>query len=534
MTADVDAAGDMCAAGTLRPCVSYWLTRFVLLRLMGLVYFTAFLVAANQLVPLVGHDGLLPADRFMEQVRGHYGSFWNAFWKTPDATFYGGQFPLSVFWWSTSDAMIRAVSWTGVLVSAVVLAGYANALMLLLLWLLYMSVGGIGQIWYGYGWDIQILETGMLAVFLCPLLDGRPFSRSRPPVVVLWLFRWLIFRIMMGAFLIKWRGDECWRDYTALYYHYETQPVPNPLSPLLHRAPHWFNKFGVGVNHFVEFIVPWFCFWPRHARNVAGILMAGFQMTLICTGNLSFLNWLTIIPCIACIDDSVWRRLLPGALVRFAEQAQVEGKVPLAPQVASWAYAVLVAVLSWWPVKNLLSPHQVMNGSFDKLHLVGSYGAFGSVGKERFELIFEGTLDEHPTEKSEWREYEFKVKPGDPKRRPPVITPYHYRLDWQIWYQWFQGLPPPGPSAWPVHFIWKLLHNDAGTLGLLAGNPFPDAPPKFIRVLLYRYNFAPPGNADGAWWVRERVVEWLPPFSTESVPLREFLIANGFIKPGQR
>ena len=201
------------------------------------------------------------------------------------------------------------------------LSGYANALILLVLWALYSSFVHAGQVWYGYGWEIQLLETGLLACFLCPLFDGRPFPKRPPPVPVIWLFRWLAMRIMWGAGLIKLRGDACWADLSCLYYHYQTQPIPNPLSRYLHFAPRWFHQAGVLFNHLVELIAPFFAFGPRWARHAAGALFVLFQAFLIASGNLSFLNWLTIVPALACFDDSVWSRLLPRRLVARAERA---------------------------------------------------------------------------------------------------------------------------------------------------------------------------------------------------------------------
>src|SRR6184192_1712756 len=212
---------------------SYWLTRFVILRLLGFVYAVAFLVAAQQLVPLVGEHGLTPAKHFLEIVRTQLGSRDAGILRVP------------------------TLSWFGFGLSLVVLSGYANAILLAVLWAMYMSIVHIGQIWYGYGWEIQLLETGFLSIFLCPLLDGRPSPKSRPPILVIWLFRWLGFRIMIGAGLIKLRGDPCWRDLTCLYYHYETQPIPNPISRYLHFSPLWLLKFETAWNHFIELIVPW-------------------------------------------------------------------------------------------------------------------------------------------------------------------------------------------------------------------------------------------------------------------------------------
>jgi len=193
---------------------SYWLTRFVILRLLGFVYAVAFLVAANQLVPLIGEHGLTPATHFLNEVQTQLGSRSAGMLRVP-----------TLFWFEISDDALSIFSWIGFVLSLVVLGGYANAILLAVLWAMYMSIVHIGQIWYGYGWEIQLLETGFLSIFLCPLLDGRPFPKSRPPILVIWLFRWLGFRIMFGAGLIKLRGDPCWRDLTCLYYHYETQPI---------------------------------------------------------------------------------------------------------------------------------------------------------------------------------------------------------------------------------------------------------------------------------------------------------------------
>jgi hypothetical protein len=493
----------------------YWLTRFLLLRLLGLVYLVAFLVAAWQFLPLAGEHGLTPAPALLRALEQFHGGKWNAFREVP-----------TLFFWNHSDSFVHSMAWTGVALSLVVLCGFANVPVLVGLWFLYLSFLHAGGLWYGYGWETQLLETGFLAIFLVPLFDPRPFPKSPPPIVTIWLYRWLIFRIMLGAGLIKIRGDECWRDLTALFYHYETQPVPNPLSPLLHAAPGWFHRIGVLTNHFIELIVPWFVFWPRLTRPWAGLLLILFQVTLICSGNLSFLNWLTLIPCLACLDDSLWARILPPFLTRRAREAEVSQQRSRFQFFTSVAFACAVAWLSLPVVRNLLSPNQAMNTSFDNLHLVNSYGAFGSVGRERYELIVQGTREDIPAEFAEWKEYEFKVKPGDPMRAPAIITPYHHRLDWQIW---FAAMASPEHYPWTVALVWHLLENDPATLGLLANNPFPDGPPKFLRILRYRYEFTPPGDPNGAWWKRERLDIWLPPISLQNHEVRNFLQGQGWI-----
>jgi Lipase maturation factor len=492
---------------------SYWLTRFVILRLLGFVYAVAFLIAANQLVPLIGQHGLTPADHFLNAIQTQFGSRTAGMMQVP-----------TLFWFGISDHVLSISAWVGFALSLIVLGGYANAIILAVVWAMYMSIVHIGQIWYGYGWEIQLLETGFLSIFLCPLFDARPFPKCRPPILVIWLFRWLGFRIMVGAGLIKLRGDPCWPDLTCLYYHYETQPIPSPISRYLHFSPHWLLKFETAWNHFVELVVPWFSFGPRTARHIAGVLLVTFQIFLVISGNLSFLNYLTIIPFLACFDDTFLRRLLPGSLVRRAERAAKESEPSRINNTIAIALSILVACLSIAPVLNLVSGRQIMNTSFNRFDLVNTYGAFGTVGRERDEIIFEGTTDAIITGDTQWKEYQFKAKPGDPNRRPPFVAPYQPRIDWQIW---FAAMASPAEYPWTLHFVWKLLHNDRDTLSLLANNPFSDVPPRYVRARLYRYQFAPLG--DKAWWRREPIGEWLPALSKDDAEYRRLLSAMGWL-----
>jgi hypothetical protein len=495
---------------------SYWLTRFVILRLLGLVYAVAFLVAINQLIPLIGSTGLLPAKSFLRIIGETLGSRGAGFIRLP-----------TIFWFNDSDASLLTISWTGFIVSLLVMAGLANAPMLGLLWFLYLSIVHVGQDWYGFGWEIQLLETGFLAVFLCPLLDWRPFPRRPPPLAIIWLFRWLNFRIMMGAGLIKLRGDEVWRSATALYYHFETQPIPGPLSRWFHFLPHFVLKLGVWYNYLAELIAPWFSFWPRIARHVAGIIIVFLQIFLMLSGNLSFLNWLTIIPALACFDDGFWSKLLPRKLVLMSEKARGLAVVSKPMQVTAWVVSILIAILSVNPLMNMLSSGQVMNNSFDRLELVNTYGAFGSVGLERMNVIFEGTQDDEPTDSGNWKPYNYKGLPVALDKMPPQIAPYQLRLDWQMW---FASMATPEEYPWTLNLVWKLLHNDPKIVSLFDSNPFPERPPRYIRAVRYRYRFIPPGSAGGGWWKRERVAPlWLPAMSLDDPWLKGSLKNAGWI-----
>jgi len=502
------------AGETTRP--TYWLTRFMILRLLGLVYAVAFLVAINQLVPLIGSNGLIPLDVFLKNAGNALGSTGAGFVRLP-----------SVFWFWHSDTALLTVSWIGFVLSLIVAAGFCNAPILGILWFLYMSIVHAGQDWYGYGWEIQLTETGFLAIFLCPLLDMRPFPRRPPPLPIIVLFRWLVFRVMFGAGLIKVRGDAAWRNGTVLYHFFETQPIPGPLTRWFHFLPHFWLRIGVWFNWLAELAAPLFVFWPRIGRHIAGVVIILFQLFIISGGNLSFLNWLTIVPALACFDDGFWARILPRALVLKAKAAEDNAEESRPMVITSWSITAIIALLSIQPIGNMLSSQQIMNTSFDPLDLVNTYGAFGSVGEERYNVIFEGTMDDTTGGKARWQSYLYKGLPVLLDKQPPQIAPYQLRLDWQMW---FASMSTASQYSWTYNLVWKLLHNDPDAISLFNGNPFPGKPPRFIRAEIYSYRFAKPGNAQGHWWEREPLGEWIPPLSADNQSLVEFLKSTGWVK----
>jgi len=496
-----------------RKSSSFWLVRAALLRGLGLIYASAFLILVRQGRALIGTQGLLPATTFLQQVTSVFGSRSAGFWKLP-----------SIFWLSASDAWLQGCAWLGLCGALSMVAGFSNAPLLALLWALYLSFSHVGQIFYGYGWDSLLCEAGFLAIFLAPGWRPREFDpRSPVPQIVIVLFRWLSFRIMFGAGLIKLRGDDCWTDLTCLAYHYETQPNPGPLSPLFHAAPLWFHKLGALFNHLVEVVAPFGVFGPRPARLAAGGLILVFQAILISSGNLSFLNWLTLIIAFACFDDAAVLRVLPKrcrerARARLARAAGAEPS--RVRNAVSVALALAIGVLSLNPITNLLSPQQAMNASFDPFNLVNTYGAFGSVSRERYEVIIEGTSSAELDERSVWKEYELPCKPGRVDRRPCWITPYHYRLDWQLW---FVPLSPDYQRRWFLSLTRKLLQGNPTVLALFADNPFPEQPPHFIRASFYRYQFAPLSSHDT--WQRTRTGQYLAPVSLQDPEFLEALRA---------
>ena len=462
--------------------MAYWYSRFVFERALAALYLVAFLVAANQFVPLLGERGLLPVSRFTQSV---------PFRASP-----------SLFYLSHSDTAFRVCAWVGVALAVLTLIGWPQqrgsvvaAVVWASMWLLYLSFVNVGQTFYGFGWETLLLESGFLAIFL----GGWT---TQPSMWLVWMYRWLLFRVMFGAGLIKIRGDSCWRDLTCLNYYYETQPIPNSLSWYFHWLPAGVHKAGVAINHVVELIVPFGYFAPQPFASIAGFLTMGFQGMLIVSGNLSWLNWLTLALCFPALDD------------RFLSWLPMTAPALQEPDVihrgAIYLLAAIVGVLSIAPTLNMLSSRQVMNTSFEPLHIVNTYGAFGSITRTRYEIVIEGSDDS-----STWREYEFKGKPGDPARVAPQIAPYHLRLDWLMW---FAAFSPRPQDEWFIALLQRLLQGDAATLSLLKTNPFPDHAPRYLRARYYRYWFttADERRQTGRWWNRELASEYVRPITLEA------------------
>ncbi|MEV8214732.1 lipase maturation factor family protein [Leifsonia sp. NPDC077715] len=465
----------------------YTIAREILERGVAAIYLIAFVSAVNQFPALLGDHGLLPARRFLRHP-------------------YGQRQP-TLFRWRYSDRLLRAVAWTGAVLSALIVAGVVQlaptsvfVLVFLIVWFLYLSIVNIGQTFYGFGWESLLCEAGFVVAFLGAW-------DTAPPITIVFFLRWLVFRLEFGAGMIKMRGDRVWRDLTALYYHHETQPMPNPLSRTAHLLPKWWHRVEVLGNHFAQLIVPWFLFAPQPVASVAAAVMILTQLWLVLTGNFAWLNWITIVLAFAGISDGVWSWLLGGAAVGGIGA----DTVPLWYAVVAVAVTVFLVVLSWAPLRNLFARRQLMNASFNRWHLVNAYGAFGSVTRERYEVVVEGTADDPYDPEAVWREYGFKGKPGDPHRVPRQFAPYHLRLDWLMWFLALGSRDSP----WFEVFLLRLLEADRPTLKLLRHDPFDGEAPRAVRarMFLYRFTTHAEKRETGDVWVRSEVGDLVPPIS---------------------
>ncbi|TDD70429.1 lipase maturation factor family protein [Jiangella aurantiaca] len=459
----------------------YWLSRLVFQRALAVVYLMAFVGAVRQFRGLIGERGLTPIPRYVARV---------PFRHAP-----------SLFQWHYSDRFFAAVAWLGVLWSAGLVLGladdlpvWANLLVWAVPWALYLSIVQVGQVWYSFGWESLLCEVGFLAIFLGP-------STVPPPLLVLVALWWVLFRLEFGAGLIKLRGDRCWRDLTCLYYHHETQPMPNPLSWWFHRLPRWAHRVEVAANHVTQLVVPFLLFLPQPVRTVAAVVVIMTQGWLVLSGNFAWLNVLTMVVATTAVGGGLWSALLP------VDPPAELSDMPAWYAVVTIGLAAVLVVLSYWPVRNLVSSQQVMNTSFNPMLLVNTYGAFGSITRIRHEVVIEGTADAVPGPDTVWLEYEFRGKPGDVRRRPRQFAPYHLRLDWLMW---FAAISPGYAQPWLPALLAKLRDNDPPVLALLRHNPFPHLPPAHVRARLYRYRFTDRRERrdTGAWWHRTLVGDY--------------------------
>lgn len=465
--------------------MEFLITKIILQRGLAFIYLMGFVIAFNQYLGLVGSNGILPLKNFIPFIR---------FKDAP-----------SLFFLNYSDRFLKSMSLLGILLSLFALSGcsekygfFVSIATWLLLWVIYQSFVNVGQIFYSYGWEILLLECGFLAIFLGP-------DSVSPSPLLIFLYRWLLFRLMFGAGLIKIRADCCWKNLTALIYHYETQPLPGPMSRLFHRMPIFMHKLGVLFNHFVELIVPFFLFWPNEIAVWAGFITIIFQFILILSGNLSWLNYLTIVICFSCLNDAFIKNFIQ---VNPSSEVFVTGNFY---HIVVFILTGLVAYLSIKPIRNLFSHNQAMNRSFDSLHLVNTYGAFGTVTRKRLEIILEGTEDRELSDNTIWKEYEFKAKPGRENKKLPLVSPYHYKIDWQMW---FAAMSSPQFHPWFFPFVEKILEGNQAVLELLKINPFKDHPPKFLRAKLYEYHFAHPN--ENKVWNRKFIGDYLLPIFLKS------------------
>ena len=431
------------------------------LRALGLVYFIAFSSWGVQAIGLVGAKGILPLPDYIKALR-ESGVSW---FQAP-----------SLMWWWTSDAAIRTVWIVGAIAAVVAIAGKWQRPALGICLAMWLSICVAGQEFLSFQWDLLLIETGFLAIFA---------QNSR---VLVLLFRWLLFRLMFFSGVVKLlSGDPTWRNLTAMHYHYETQPLPTPLAWYMHQLPLGVQKASTAFTFFSELLVPVLFFATRPVRWIAAAITVALQLLIVATGNYTFFNWLTIALCMWLVIEP-----RPGSGNR----------------IVNAALAVFIGVLSGLTLLEYLDVPMPPGGAavmhaVAPFRIVNSYGLFAVMTTERPEIVVEGSNDGVT-----WSAYEFRYKPGELWRPPPIVAPHQPRLDWQMW---FAALGTYQTNRWFVNFMIRLMQGEPTVTRLLRSNPFPNAPPHYIRARTFRYRFTSWGSRD--WWTREESGVYFPAVS---------------------
>lgn len=474
---------------------TYFTAAALFTRLLGICYFVAFVSFWVQADGLVGARGILPVGRFLDWVRSQTGPERFALLPT-------------LCWVSSSDTFLHGLCGAGALAALCLAGGLLPAVSAAVAWALYLSVAIAGQVFLEFQWDYLLLETGLLAIFLVSPRKGRFGAGLAASPVALWLLRWLLFRLTFSSGWVKLAsGDPSWRHLSALRFHYETQPLPPWTAWFLHQLPASSQAVSAVFLFFVELVVPFLFFAPRRLRVFACAMTVLLQALIAATGNYAFFNLLTVALAVLLLDD----QSLPVRWASRAPDAAAATRPWPRPVLAAVAcVAVLASSLEFAATldRSLTLPRPVVAAvrRLGALRSFNGYGLFMVMTTERPEILVEGSRDG-----IDWRPYEFRWKPGDPARRPRFVAPHQPRLDWQMW---FAALGGYEDNRWVESFLGRLLEGSPAVLGLLASNPFPEGPPRFVRATVYDYRFtdSTERRRTGAWWKRRELGPYSPVF----------------------
>jgi predicted DCC family thiol-disulfide oxidoreductase YuxK len=457
---------------------------WLFLRLLAAIYLIAFASLAVQITGLIGSNGILPLRGYLAAVSKTLGA--RGYWSMP-----------TIFWLVHGDWFLKGACIAGAALAMLlmlgILKGLWERLLLAGLYILYLSLCTVGQDFLSFQWDSLLLETGFLAIFL-----------GNSKVVVL-LFRWLLFRLIFLSGVVKLTShDPVWRDWTALAYHYMTQPLATPLAWYMYQLPLGFQRFSTATVLGIELAIPFLFFAPRRWRFGGAALALFLQVMIFLTGNYTFFNLLTMSLCVFLFDDR--------ALARLHLRAREAHTKTAAVTVA----ALLILVVSFSELHQMFfdAPFDSENALVriaGPFQIANTYGLFASMTTSLPEIIVQGSNDGVT-----WLDYEFPYKPGDLGQAPHWVAPYQPRLDWQMW---FAALSDYRGTPWFTNFMVRLLQGSPDVLGLLAKNPFPNAPPKYVRAELFDYSFTnfTTRRTTGDWWGREPRGLYFPPISLEDV-----------------
>ncbi len=449
------------------------LISWIFLRCLGIIYFAAFLSYAIQVTGLNGENGILPVTGMLNNIYDQFG--YMSWLLVP-----------TVFWINSSDSSLLLVAYAGAFSGILIILNKYTRPALIVAYIFYLSLFYAAQIFMQYQWDILLLECGFLAIFL-----------AQKTTLIPWMFRWLVFRFMFLSGVVKLAsGDQSWQNFTALSYHFETQPLPTILAWYAHALPQSLLKAMTGYTLFTELLIAFLVFLPRKFRQLAAWLFIILQTGIILTGNYNFFNLLALSICLFLFDDQAIKCLFPYKPLDFKPVYPASLNIYIRGSVAVFILLISASQLyAYFSSTNstFLKPLHVLNNS---LHITSNYGPFAVMTKVRNEIIIEGSEDAKT-----WKAYKFYFKPDELKKTPVWIIPHQPRLDWQMW---FAALDEANHQPWFSALLIRLLQGSPQVTGLLKENPFPEKPPVYIRAGYYQYQFyyGPESSNETQWWQR--------------------------------
>jgi predicted DCC family thiol-disulfide oxidoreductase YuxK len=464
----------------IRPARYHWV-EWVFLRALALVYLVAFVSIGVQIRGLIGSRGILPVGTFLTAATDALGG--GRVWH---------QFPTLFWFWHTDTALVSACV-AGAALAVVLLLGFFERPCLIALYVLYLSICSVGQDFLAFQWDLLLLEAGFLAIFL---------GSSH---LIVWMFRVLVFRLMFSSGAVKLlSGDPTWRSFRAMTYHYFTQPIPNPVAWYAQQLPGCFQQWSTAAVLVIELVTPFLIFLPRRLRLAGAACLIGLQVLILLTGNFAFFNWLSIALCLFLLDDRLFPRRPPPGKLRVTRRAVAIAAAVLVLTLGALQFSATLGAPLTGSAAGLVRMVQPFG-------IVNTYGLFAVMTTQRLEITVQGSNDG-----VNWLTYEFKYKPGPLWRPPPWVAPHQPRLDWQMW---FAALSTLQGSPWFVNFAVRLLEGSPDVIGLLNNNPFPHAPPRYVRALASQYRFTDwdQRRTTGDWWTAEPAGVYLRPISLADI-----------------
>jgi lipase maturation factor 1 len=494
------------------------LPRWIFLRALGLIYYSAFFSLVFQIKGLIGPHGILPANEYLQAVAEQFGR--SGYWYAP-----------TLLWFSSSAHMLTGICWAGMIASVLLVLNFWPRGMLAICFVCFLSFVGAAQDFSAYQSDGMLLEAGFIVMFFAPRGWRPGWGKTSPPSRASWfLLVWECFRIYFESGVAKIRGgDPEWRNFTALDEYYQNGPLPTWIGWYMQHWPHWVHAATAFGTLALELALAWMMFLPRRFRIACFCILTPWQIGIILSANYTFLNYLVLVLGFLLLDDTFLQRFLPqrwrSKVVGSQEAKPIAEVSPqknwqdiLRPQWTAVKLAVTAVMLTWifyvtvaemvWMVKPVGLPTTPVS-ALQPFRIANRYGLFAMMTRGRYEIEFQGSEDGQT-----WYVYPFRFKPQDPAKAPGIYAPYQPRFDWNLWFAslstWRQEPIVPRTEQ-------ALLRRSTDVLLLFAGNPFPQAPPRQVRAVLWQYWFTTPAEkrARGLWWRREQLGLYAPTLERE-------------------